>query len=57
MVEIITDTSLNQMVVFKNSMEELNMKVGISYTSNANATLNLTTEVPHWDFEQIGRGF
>ena len=28
------------------------MKVGISYVSEAQARLNLKTELPHWDFEK-----
>jgi predicted alpha-1,2-mannosidase len=28
-------------------------KVGISYTSAANAALNLDTEIPHWDFSAV----
>jgi predicted alpha-1,2-mannosidase len=28
------------------------MKIAISYVSEAQARLNLTTELPHWDFEQ-----
>jgi predicted alpha-1,2-mannosidase len=29
------------------------MKVGISYTSVENATLNIQEELPHWDFDKV----
>ncbi|WP_209329537.1 GH92 family glycosyl hydrolase [Lunatimonas salinarum] len=31
----------------------LHMKVAISYTSAENAALNLTSELPHWEFERV----
>lgn len=31
------------------------MKVGISYVSTEQARLNLNTELPHWDFDQVVR--
>jgi len=33
--------------------EQLQMKIAISYTSIANARLNLATELDHWNFDQI----
>ncbi len=33
--------------------EQLMVKVGISPISTANAMKNLTTEMPHWDFEKV----
>ncbi|UZD23999.1 GH92 family glycosyl hydrolase [Algoriphagus halophytocola] len=33
--------------------QELLMKVGISYVSEAQAMLNLNSELPHWDFDQV----
>ncbi|WP_020528094.1 GH92 family glycosyl hydrolase [Flexithrix dorotheae] len=33
--------------------EQVQMKVGISYVSAAQARLNIETELPHWDFEQV----
>lgn len=33
--------------------EQVLMKVGISYVSEAQARNNIDTELPHWDFEQV----
>lgn len=33
--------------------QELSMKIGISYTSVANARQNIEQELPHWDFERV----
>ena len=33
--------------------ESVLMKIGISYVSIEQARLNLTTELPHWDFDQV----
>ena len=33
--------------------EQLQMKIAISYTSIANARLNLETELNHWDFDKV----
>ncbi len=33
--------------------ENIEVKVGISYTSIAQAKLNLETEIPHWDFNKV----
>ncbi len=32
---------------------QIQMKVGISYVSESQAKLNIETELPHWDFDQI----
>jgi predicted alpha-1,2-mannosidase len=40
-------------VMFEKSGEEkVMMKVGVSFTSEAGADKNLTSEIPHWDFER-----
>jgi len=36
-----------------NDLEQVLIKVGISYTSIANAKLNLETEIPDWDFDSL----
>ncbi|RAI87917.1 GH92 family glycosyl hydrolase [Algoriphagus yeomjeoni] len=41
------------LLTFDNSENELLMKVGISYVSAEQAMLNLTTELAHWDFDQV----
>ncbi|UZR98477.1 GH92 family glycosyl hydrolase [Chondrinema litorale] len=41
------------LVHLKNDVKEVNMKVGISYTSVKNAAYNLSQEIPNWDFEQV----
>ena len=46
-------TSENQIITFQNGLDSLQLKVGVSYTSNKNATQNLETEIPHWDFNQV----
>lgn len=33
--------------------DQIILKVAISYVSTQNARLNLKTELPHWDFEQV----
>ncbi len=33
--------------------EKVLMKVGVSYTSIENARLNLHSEIPHWNFDQV----
>lgn len=44
-------TSPHSIVSFAPSEEILLMKVSVSYTSPANARLNMDTELPEWDFE------
>ncbi len=41
------------LALFKKSQEVSKMKVGISYTSIENASLNISEELPEWDFQQI----
>ena len=43
----------NYLVLLKPSVQNLLMKAGISYTSAENASLNLQTELPGWDFSEI----
>ena len=43
---------LYRILNFKNSVEEVLVKVGISAVSVENAKLNLQTEASHWDFDQ-----
>jgi len=45
----------NYLVLLKSSVQNVLMKVGISYTSAENASLNLQTELPGWDFSEIVR--
>lgn len=50
----VTDSSLAVCFTFKvNKGEEIYLKTGISYTSIKNAELNLETEIPEWDFEEV----
>jgi predicted alpha-1,2-mannosidase len=37
------------------AQEQIKMKVGISYVSEAQARNNIETELPHWDFDQVVR--
>lgn len=46
-------TKLNAILSFQNDGKPLLLKTGISYVSEVGATLNLKTEMPNWDFEQI----
>ncbi|GAA4964133.1 GH92 family glycosyl hydrolase [Algibacter aquimarinus] len=43
----------NYMLHFKDLNTPLFMKVAISYTSEENASLNMKTELPHWDFNAV----
>lgn len=50
----IKDSSLVCLFKFKISPDDpLLIKVGISYTGIKNASLNLETEIPGWDFNQV----
>lgn len=51
--DILKGSSENQLVTFSKELDMLKMKVAISYTSAENAVLNMNTELPHWDFDQI----
>jgi predicted alpha-1,2-mannosidase len=39
-------------VVFATQNQQLLMKVGVSYTSEDGAAKNVSTEIPHWDFNK-----
>ncbi|MGS2762638.1 GH92 family glycosyl hydrolase [Sinomicrobium sp. M5D2P9] len=43
----------NYLVGLESSDGAVLMKAGISYTSVDNATNNIQTELPHWDFDQV----
>lgn len=43
----------NYLVSLTNDSQPVLMKVGISYTSLANATFNIQDEMPHWDFDAV----
>lgn len=50
----VNDSSLAVCYTFKvNKGEEIYLKTGISYTSIKNAELNLETEIPEWNFEEV----
>lgn len=36
-----------------NAGDQVQVKIGISYTSIENARRNLSTELPHWDFDRV----
>ncbi len=40
---------------FGDTLQQLQLKVALSYTSLANARANLAAELPHWDFERVRR--
>ena len=50
--QIIEGNSDNKLVQFMDDLESLKMKVSISYTSLENAALNMSAELPEWDFDQ-----
>jgi predicted alpha-1,2-mannosidase len=43
----------NYLVNLGKSDAKVLMKVGVSYTSVENATINIQEELPHWDFDQV----
>ncbi|MBA4317792.1 MAG: glycoside hydrolase family 92 protein, partial [Flavobacterium sp.] len=43
----------NYLVNLDPSAKKVLMKVGISYTSVENATINIQEELPHWDFDKV----
>lgn len=47
------DETGNFLVILDKKQSDVLMKVGISYTSVANAELNITTELPHWQFDNV----
>ena len=54
-IETITrdDETGNFLINLSDKESEVLMKVGISYTSVKNASLNMKTELDHWDFEKV----
>ncbi|AOW11297.1 GH92 family glycosyl hydrolase [Flavobacterium gilvum] len=46
-------TTGNFLVHFGKSDKKILMKVGISYTSVENASINIQEELPHWDFDKV----
>jgi predicted alpha-1,2-mannosidase len=46
-------TTGNYLVNLSKSDKKVLMKVGISYTSVENATINIQEELPHWDFDKV----
>lgn len=47
------DKTGNYLIVLDKDQNNVLMKVGISYTSVANAALNISKELPHWQFEKV----
>ncbi|MFV1447740.1 GH92 family glycosyl hydrolase [Maribacter sp. HS] len=47
------DKTGNYLIVLDKDQNNVLMKVGISYTSVANAALNMSKELPHWQFEKV----
>ena len=43
----------NYLIILNENKNDVLMKVGISYTSVANAELNIATELPNWQFENV----
>jgi predicted alpha-1,2-mannosidase len=46
-------TTGNYLVNLGKSNEKVLMKVGVSYTSVENATINIQEELTHWDFDKV----
>jgi predicted alpha-1,2-mannosidase len=51
--ELIKGAGTGAYFTFPCHLEELQLKVAISYTSIENARYNMDTELAHWDFERI----
>ena len=49
----IAGSSIGAWLNFAPSEKPLLMKVALSYTNENGARLNMKTEVPHWDFDQV----
>lgn len=47
------EASGNYLLNLRNEKDTVLMKVGISYTSLKNAIANLSSELPHWDFDNV----
>lgn len=43
----------NYLVSLSGDKKDVLMKIGISYTSVENASINMETELPHWDFAKV----
>jgi predicted alpha-1,2-mannosidase len=43
----------NYLINFDSKTTEVLMKIGVSYTSNKNAGINLQKELPEWNFDEI----
>lgn len=48
-----TGKNIKGYVRFYNGVDEVKVKVGISPVSMENALMNITTEIPHWDFDKV----
>jgi len=46
------NTTGNYLIHFGEAKDKILIKVGISYTSIENASMNIETELPHWNFNQ-----
>ncbi|HKJ79424.1 MAG TPA: GH92 family glycosyl hydrolase, partial [Prolixibacteraceae bacterium] len=52
--EIIKDEETqNYLITFERDMKLLQFKAGISYTSIENASANIQSELPHWNFNEV----
>ena len=47
------DETGNYLVSLKETNKKVLMKVGVSYTSVENANINIDTELPNWDFNEV----
>ena len=50
---MIQEKGRNPIIIFEDGKKEVLMKVALSYTSNANAEINMAQELSHWDFAQV----
>jgi predicted alpha-1,2-mannosidase len=52
--EVVKDEKTqNYLVTFEEDLKLLQMKAGISYTSVENASVNIKSELPHWNFSEV----
>jgi len=54
-IDKIVENDNASIILLKENDKEINMKVGVSYTSVENAMGNLKSELPHWDFDKVVR--
>ena len=47
------NTAVKGLITFDKAPKLLQLKVGISPVSSANALANITAEIPHWNFEKV----